>query len=279
MKRITCLSTLRSDIGNEPLSPGNLVEIYNTSRVLNRRHGITGVFLVSGRYLLHVIEGRGEHLSKLIYLLNRNDDVIDTSVIADQAIQQPAFSGWTLRVLDNLEDNRQALLEKIAQLLIADIKLHSDRDELRINHFFDLRKALSTLVSQTPSPCSKTQGKLSDIDFRFTTLSLSRWPKPGQIGYTAELINLCTQLVGRTVSYQALNNQGIFKSEADLYANIIKLYRLGKLTVWETSEYDQDRITKNNVTPLTQRTGQYPEKSSKRFQRILKHITDRASQQ
>ena len=58
MKRIACLSTLTNLPAGESGSE-QLIQLYNSTRVYNREHDVTGVFLVSGAYLLQIPEGHG----------------------------------------------------------------------------------------------------------------------------------------------------------------------------------------------------------------------------
>ena len=273
MKRIACLSTLRSDTDSQSLSSGHLVEIYNTSRVLSRRHGVTGVFLVSDKYLLQVAEGEGEHLSRMIYILNRNDNIIDTNVIANQTIQRPVFPGWTIRVIDSMADNRQGFLDKIGLLLAKDIHLKSDLDALRLRYFFDVKEALSRANNQALHTPKNSQDKPADIDFSDKILGLTRWPKPSQVRFTVEIMNLCSQLIGKTTSYDTLKALGIFNAEEDLRASLSKLHSAGTLTVSNSSYGAAGHPSSSNVTPLVKKQGS----KGDRFSRVLRRFIETAA--
>lgn len=273
MKRIACLSTLRSNADSQSLSSGHLVEIYNTSRVLSRRHGVTGVFLVSDNYLLQVAEGESEHLSRMIYILNRNDNIIDTNVIANQTIERPVFPGWTIRVLDNMADNRQSFLGKIGLLLAKDIHLKSDLDALRLSYFFDLKDALSRANSKQSNAPTEAQQNQAEIDFEGKMLSLTQWPKPSQLRLTVETMNLCSQLVGKTTSYEALKTLGIFSSEQGLRDSLNRLNSFGTLNVSSSGTGIQDNSAPSNVTPLTKKIGNRGD----RFSRVLRRFIETAA--
>ena len=269
MKRIACLSTLRSDADSQSLSPGHLVEIYNTSRVLSRRHGVTGVFLVSDNYLLQVAEGGSEHLSRMIYILNRNDNIIDTNVIANQTIERPILPGWTIRVLDNMADNRQSFLGKIGLLLAKDIHLKSELDALRLSYFFDLKDALSRASAKESNVPREAQQNQAEIDFKGKILSMTRWPKPSQFRLTVETMNLCSHLVGKTTSYEALRTSSIFSSEQGLRDSLNRLNAFGALNVSSSGTGIQDHSAPSNVTPLTKKIGNRGDRLSRVLRRLM----------
>ena len=249
------------------------MEIYNTSRVLSRRHGVTGVFLVSDKYLLQVAEGESEHLSRMIYILNRNNNIIDTNVIAKQTIQRPVFPGWTIRVINSMADNRQGFLDKIGLLLAKDIQLKSDLDALRLRYFFDVKEALTRAHAQARHTPTEAQDKPADVDFSGKLLGLTRWPKPSQLRLTVETMNLCSQLVGKTTSYETLKALGIFGTEEDLRTNLSKLYASGTLTVSSAEGSFEDKSMPSNVTTLPKKPGGRGD----RFSRVLRRFIETAA--
>lgn len=274
MKRIACLSTLRSPLDIRLSSAGQLVEVYNTTRLVSLRHGISGLILVSDNVLLHIAEGSSTHLSKLVYALNRSDDVMDNSVIASQSIAEPVFSGWKIRVVDHLTDKGQDTVGNVARLIASDITLKSDRDEWRINQFFDLHSAIAESRSQQQRLPAEAREKLSKIDLRSGVLSLPRWPQPSQLRYSVPIMDLCTALVGKAVPYSTLRELGIFATEAELYNHLIKLYRLGVLTISDQPAEGTETRPMSNVTPLVKD----PEQGRARVSRILRRFIESASQ-
>lgn len=274
MKRIACLSTLRAHPNTPSVSSGQLVELYNTSRILSRCHGISGMILVSDHFLLHIAEGSSTHLSKLVYALNRSDDVMDNSVIASQSIAEPVFSGWKIRVVDHLTDKGQDTVGNVARLIASDITLKSDRDEWRINQFFDLHSAIAESRSRQQRLPAEAREKLSSTDLRAGVLSLSRWPQPSQLRYSGQIMDLCTVLVGKAVPYSTLRELGIFATEAELYNHLIKLYRLGVLTISDQPTEGTKTRPMSNVTPLVKD----PEQGRVRVSRILRRFIESGAQ-
>ena len=109
MKRIACLSTLTNLPAGESGSE-QLIELYNSTRVYNREHDVTGVFLVSGAYLLQILEGDGQTLANLLYRFSRESLSQDVSVVYKTDISQPKFQNWSIRFVGIGDDKHLSLI-------------------------------------------------------------------------------------------------------------------------------------------------------------------------
>lgn len=255
--------------------------MYNSTRIYNREHDVTGVFLVSKNHVLQIIEGDGQALGNLIYRFGRDTRCQDLSVVYNQHTSSSQFQGWTIRFIGESSNNHSAFLQKLDQILAGNIDLKNPTDRQRYDVFF------SGLVSGTvPAPAPAGQPGIEALiptakppladnvvplarqgarnAYQKSVISLSRWPKPSQLKLTHDLIKLCSRLVGKPVLYERLCATGICQSESVLLQYLSSLDHLGLLRTHANAE--SPRVTEVDM-PVPRMEG-----TADRFSKVLRRF-------
>ncbi|GAB3378461.1 BLUF domain-containing protein [Spongiibacter taiwanensis] len=274
MKRIACLSTL-----SEPSERGNtsaqLVDMYNSTRIFNREHDITGVCLVCQQHVLQIIEGDSTALAKLIHRFRRDPRCQDLSVIFDQQASSTQFQGWTIRFIGQGGNNHNAFMQKLEHLLGGRVDLAFARDSERFKLFFQggvgsgLAQPADSTEGVTENPAAPANGVPAEGQgarnaYQKSVISLVRWPKPSQLKLTHDMIKLCSRLVRKPVLYERLCATGICQSEPVLLQYLASLEHLGLLRTHIESETNPIRQDERDVLQ--------GEDSADRFSTVLRRF-------
>lgn len=278
MKRIACLSTI-SEQPEQGNASAQLVDIYNSTRIFNREHDVTGVFLVCQKHVLQIIEGDGKALANLIYRFGRDSRCQDLSIICNQQASSSQFQGWTIRFIGQGGNNHSAFLQKLENILGSDVDCKSAHDRERFNLFFS--SAFSGTQARPADP-SESAVAVPDVKpgapanvvplerqgarnaYQKSVISLVRWPKPSQLKLTHDMIKLCSRLVGKPVLYERLCATGICQSESTLLQYLSSLDRLGLLRTHAEAE---PAWSCQAVPAVTQAEG-----SADRFSKVLRRF-------
>ena len=269
MKRIACLSTLTNLPAGESGSE-QLIELYNSTRVYNREHDVTGVFLVSGAYLLQILEGDGQTLANLLYRFSRESLSQDVSVVYKTDISQPKFQNWSIRFVGIGDDKHREFLGKLHTLLAGQLQPRSAQDQLRLQSFFG---DLPSPATAAPQPVTEAVEKNAvsapaklHSHYEKCLISLSRWPKPSQLKLSHELIKLCSRLVRKPMLYERLRALDICQSEAVLVDYLRSLEALGILSA------KRDTTNVRNIAASVPATAASPSPASARFSQVLRRF-------
>ena len=228
MKRIACLSTL-ADLPPGESGSEQLIELYNSTRVYNREHDVTGVFLVSGNTLLQLLEGDGQVLANLLYRFSREALSQELSVVYKVDITRPQFHNWNIRFVAKGDDKHRDFLNKLHTLLGDQLQPRSARDQQRLQTFFAKPPTRPTSPPPPVIECAAKDRDSRHHRYEHCLISLSRWPRPSQLKLSHELIKLCSRLVRKPVRYERLRALDICPSETALVDYLQRLEALGLL--------------------------------------------------
>tara|TARA_R110000850_G_scaffold219219_2_gene344804 strand:+ start:837 stop:1517 length:681 start_codon:yes stop_codon:yes gene_type:complete len=217
IKRIACLATLVKSAHKNHHSE-RVFSAFETARIFNKENNINGSFLIKDTITLQVLEGDSDALAKVIYRINRDPGITAVSIILNKEIKQPAFSRWSIKLLDDDPSHHTPYIKKMHALLQADLRFPSEADKEMFRYLFDFASEQPLHPSaQHKKPCSET---INHEHFNHTTLSMKSWPCPTKLRLTAPLMKISSILIGHSVSYQRLVELQLFSSEAELQKNV-----------------------------------------------------------
>ena len=227
MKRIVCISTILSP-SNDPSVSSQVIDIFNSTRSFNTDHHITGVFLVASNLLLQVIEGDPTILGNIVFKMRHDQRMEDFNVIHNSNVENSEFASWGIKVIRSDAEGHHNVVDKLRRLLDGQLELKNQLDEQRVKAFLEPKVSLA--VNPSPRIKSLASGSLGEeVELQKSILSLSSWPKPGQIKLNPDLIRICARMVRRPLHYNDLKNAGIISNPDALDSYLQELDRLNLL--------------------------------------------------
>lgn len=279
MKRIACISTIVGPSGEEDSST-KLMALYNSTRVYNRENDITGVFLVSEKNCLQIMEGSSESLANAVYRISRDDRISDFSIVMNSQTKGDEFAGWTIRFINNASASHHSFLAKLQNQCFSDIQPKSDLDRERLKCFFGHARTANknpekTLKKIAAYPGSNSAATETSKHYNENVVSISTWPRPTQLKMTPELIKLCSNLAKRPAHFERILAQNICSSPEKLNSYLSALERLGLLKIHATANGPNLRVIGRpspESTPESNAAIQPTEKAADRFSSVLRRF-------
>ena len=228
MRRVACLSTIQS-ITNDSASSSQVIDIFNSSRSYNLENQITGAFIVSDRYLLIIVEGESTHLGNMVFRFRNDSRLIDFSLILNVEITKPEFTSWGIKVIRDKNEGQSRFYEKLNNIFSGKSDVKSRIDEERLDVFLEPSEMQLNKVSSEERTPTNSDSPEKEVDFVNSIISITRWPKPGKIKLSPELIKICARLVGKPQRFEDLLNEKIVISKSALIAHLKGLQELGIL--------------------------------------------------
>ena len=213
MKSLSYISKATTRNGRVNL-PIGLSDIFRTSRVKNKEHGITGVLSFSRGYYFQVIEGETKAVDQLMQKIMRDDRHSNVEIVFEYRISRRIFPGRGLHLLYGSPQNDENFIAYI----------DSNLDRIK-----KLPTARRTMLQ--PFIIDHALGSNQFGDFKDRELYLEDWPNFAQIEPSREIIDLCTELLSQTVSYQDLKKNFGARFQTSLDDILGRLRESGALRV------------------------------------------------
>lgn len=71
-------------------------QIVNTAKVMNPKFGITGTLFFHDNQFLQIIEGKEEHLRKLMTNIENDKRHVSVEYLVDKPVKERGFSDWSM---------------------------------------------------------------------------------------------------------------------------------------------------------------------------------------
>ena len=271
MKRIACISTLISQPDDGDAST-QLMALYNSTRVYNREHDITGVFLVSESNCLQIMEGNSESLASAIYRIGREKRMSDLSVVMNCHTDVAEFSGWKIRFINDKADAHLDFITKLKATVADKIEAKSSADSARLERFFGRADASAERpIERLAAPSVVSLDSKAPKSYEDSVVSIASWPRPTQMRLTPELIRLCSNLIKRPAHFERILALQLCSSKATLSRYLASLDGLGLLRIHSSVSGPNLRVV-DGSTAQPDMDDEAVKKPSDRFSRVLRRF-------
>ncbi len=272
MKRIACLNSMLIS-SEDPKASEQLIDMFNNARIYNKEQKVRGVVLAAKDVMLQIFEGESNTLAELVYRLGRDTMTKNTSVILSCDIDEPFFSSWQIKLMNERSEKNERYLKKIQTAISSQVNVVKSLDKQRLAYFF-----VPNQHNSNDSLTAKDNQKAQNITEKISTfwgcsLSLSAWPKPSQLKPTAESFKLCSYLSRRKLLYQDLLARGIFASQEALDEHLEYLVDLGLLisNLQVKKQLPEEKLLAKPVKATPPSSGtRHKSGSSDRFSQVLR---------